>query len=59
MYSKRAMPQLAKAAIYQAILFRFFRWEYHAKVMKMLEMVRRIMVFAIMGVVRSRTRFIG
>jgi len=28
------MPQLISAAVYQGLSARFFRWPYHAKVMK-------------------------
>src|ERR1700757_296857 len=38
-YSKNAMPQLATMTFHKASL-RYFRWPYHAKVMKILEMVR-------------------
>ena len=48
-YSNRAMPQLMKAAMYQARLFRFFRWPYQAKVMKMFDRTRRPAVWNQMG----------
>ena len=35
-YSKKAIPQLTKAAINQGLLDRFFRCPYHAKVIKAL-----------------------
>src|SRR3569833_1007076 len=37
LYSMRAMLQLITAAMYQGESARFFRWPYHAKVMKTLE----------------------
>src|SRR5437762_556578 len=37
-YSKKAMPQLAKMT-FQSPSLRYLRWPYHAKVMKMLEIV--------------------
>src|SRR6267143_2432993 len=37
-YSKKAIPQLARIT-FQSASLRNFRWPYHAKVMKMLEMV--------------------
>src|ERR1700682_3767099 len=37
-YSKKAIPQLARIT-FQSASVRNFRWPYHAKVMKMLEMV--------------------
>src|SRR6267378_7474688 len=46
-YSKKAMPQLARITFHSASL-RYLRWPYHAKVMKMLEIVSSKMV---------RTRF--
>lgn len=36
-YSNKAIPQLAKAAIYQGEVDRFFRCPYQAKVMKTFE----------------------
>src|ERR1700740_2433374 len=42
-YSKKAMPQLAMMTFQRASL-RYFRWPYHAKVMKIFEMVRSRMV---------------
>jgi hypothetical protein len=38
-YSNRAMPQLTRAATYQAWRFRLRRWPYHANVMNMLEAI--------------------
>jgi len=35
-YSNSATPQLTRAAVYQGVLARFFRWPYQAKVMKTL-----------------------
>src|SRR5512136_155841 len=49
-YSARAMPQLTRAAMYHALLFRFFRWPYQAKVMNMLDRTRRIVVLMIIGI---------
>src|ERR1700675_4636692 len=37
-YSKKAIPQLARIT-FQSASLRYFRWPYHAKVMKMLEIV--------------------
>jgi hypothetical protein len=37
------MPQLA-IITFQSGVLRYFRWPYHANVMKMLEIVRRIIV---------------
>jgi hypothetical protein len=42
-YSKKAMPQLTRITFQRAEV-RYFRWPYQAKVMKMLEIVSRIMV---------------
>src|SRR5882762_10755212 len=42
-YSKKAMPQLT-AMTFQSATFRYFRWPYHANVIKIFEMVRRRIV---------------
>lgn len=42
-YSKNAMPQLAMMTFQRASL-RYFRWPYHAKVMKIFSVVRSKMV---------------
>src|SRR3569623_807287 len=39
-YSKNAMPELAIAATYQGDAAKFFRWPYHAKVMKKFDATR-------------------
>ena len=39
-YSNSAMPQLISAATHHGLLARFFRWPYHATVMKTLERTR-------------------
>jgi hypothetical protein len=44
-YSKKAIPQLARIAMTIGRLLRVFRCPYQAKVMKMLDKVRRMMVF--------------
>src|SRR5690348_17980698 len=44
-YSKKAIPQLASAATIQGLSCRFLRCAYHAKVMKVLEQIKRRMVF--------------
>ena len=42
-YSKKAMPQLTRMTFHSAS-WRNFRWPYQAKVMKMLEKMRRMTV---------------
>src|SRR5580704_9615953 len=42
-YSKKAMPQLTRMT-FQSASWRYFKWPYQAKVMKMLEKVRRTIV---------------
>src|SRR5690349_10710023 len=49
-YSNRAMPQLIRAAMYQARLFRLFRCPYQAKVMKMFDSTSRPAVWKKTGI---------
>lgn len=48
-YSSRAMPQLKKAAIYQGLSLRFFRWAYQAKVIKIFDIANSRTVFRTTG----------
>jgi hypothetical protein len=45
-YSKRAMPQLASAAIHHGEDCRCFRWPYHANVMKRFDAASSVAVAA-------------
>ena len=59
MYSKKAMPQLALAAIYQGLADRFFRWAYQAKVMNILDAPSNKTVFQITGMTFTPFRFLS
>jgi hypothetical protein len=49
MYSNRAIPQLAKAAMYHCLVLRFFRWPYQAKVMNRFDNTSNNVVFMKIG----------
>lgn len=48
-YSNNAMPHEINAAIHHGLLVKFFKWPYHAKVMKMFDKINRPAVCTAMG----------
>ncbi len=44
------MPQLARAAMYHFLSFKFLRWAYHAKVIKIFDNISSVKVLNTIGI---------